>query len=65
VLPGYRPVAEAIYGVYPHTRHPSRKVLAIITHLREVLASPPWEGNLTSDTALVSEKTEDPPRGRR
>ncbi|MBV6415751.1 MAG: HTH-type transcriptional regulator DmlR [Steroidobacteraceae bacterium] len=33
--PALRPLAQQIWAIYPHSRHPSRKVRAIIEHLRK------------------------------
>jgi DNA-binding transcriptional LysR family regulator len=43
-LPSARPVADAIYALYPYARHVSGKVRAVIDHLVEQFAGgPPWE----------------------
>lgn len=42
-LPNARPVDDTIYALYPHTRHVPQKVRAIIDHLVQALADPPWE----------------------
>lgn len=41
-----RPVDDTIYAIYPHTRHVAQKVRAIIDHLVQALADPPWEREL-------------------
>jgi DNA-binding transcriptional LysR family regulator len=45
-LPDARPVDDTIYAIYPHTRHVAQKVRAIIDHLVQALADPPWEREL-------------------
>ena len=43
VLPGIRPVPDAIYAVYPPARHLPRKCRALIEHLAAAFAgTPPW-----------------------
>src|SRR5688500_6129803 len=45
-LPGARPVDDTICAIYPHNRHVAQKVRAIIDHLVQALADPPWEREL-------------------
>jgi DNA-binding transcriptional LysR family regulator len=42
-LPHERPADDAVYALYPHTRHVAQKVRAIIDYLVQALADPPWE----------------------
>lgn len=46
-LPDARPVNDTIYAIYPHTRHVAQKIRAIVDHLVQALADPPWERELT------------------
>lgn len=42
-MPGVRPVPDAIYAVYPPTRHMPRKLRAMVDHLAASFAgTPPW-----------------------
>jgi DNA-binding transcriptional LysR family regulator len=42
--PGLRPLGQFIWALYPHSRHPSRKVRVIIEHLRKAFRDgEPWE----------------------
>lgn len=45
--PALRPLGAAVWAMYPHTRHPSRKVRAIIEHLRRAFRDGElWEEGL-------------------
>ncbi len=47
VLPTARPLADAIYAVYPQTRYVSRAVRAVIDYLVTAMSeAPPWERDL-------------------
>jgi DNA-binding transcriptional LysR family regulator len=43
VLADFAPVPDVIRAVYPRTRHLPRRVRALIDHLAEAFADPPWE----------------------
>ncbi|MGE0581725.1 MAG: LysR family transcriptional regulator [Steroidobacteraceae bacterium] len=45
--PTLRPLGQYIWAMYPHSRHPSRKVRVIIDHLRKSFRDgEPWEAGL-------------------
>lgn len=45
--PALRPLGSAVWAMYPHTRHPSRKVRTIVEHLRQVFRNGRlWEDGL-------------------
>lgn len=43
VLDDFAPVPDVIRAVYPRTRHQPGRVRALIDHLAEAFADPPWE----------------------
>jgi DNA-binding transcriptional LysR family regulator len=49
--PTLRPLGQFIWAMYPHSRHPSRKVRVIIEHLRKAFREgEPWEAGLPART---------------
>lgn len=53
--PGQKLIATAIHAMYPHTRHPSRKVQRLVEHLRDAFADGAlWDRGLHAQAAQSS-----------